>query len=84
MTRAMSAWLTEEDLEQLKAIAREKGIGHTTLVRMWVRERLQEYRKGEHKKCGDPRSAPKFIPLSSWKRRSRPAYTRGDCWLIFL
>ena len=48
--RALSVWLTEEDIEQLRAIAKEKGIGHTTLVRMWVRERLQEYRKGEHKK----------------------------------
>ena len=48
--RALSVWLTEEDIEQLRAIAKEKGIGHTTLVRMWVRERLREYRKGEHKK----------------------------------
>ena len=44
--RAVSFWLSEEDLEELRAIAREKGIGHTTLVRMWVREKLQTHRKG--------------------------------------
>ncbi len=32
----------EEDVEKLKAIAREKGIGHTTLIRMWVKEKLHE------------------------------------------
>ncbi len=41
----MLVWLTEEDLEQLKAIAREKGIGHTTLVRMWVKEKLKEAKR---------------------------------------
>ena len=42
--RALSVWLTEEDIEQLRAIAKEKGIGHTTLVRMWVREKLEAHR----------------------------------------
>jgi len=41
--RAVSVWFLEEDIERLKAIAREKGIGHTTLVRMWVREKLKEF-----------------------------------------
>ena len=40
--RALSVWLTEEDIEALKIIAHRKGIGHTTLVRMWVKERLQK------------------------------------------
>jgi len=42
--RAVSFWISEEDLTELKAPSREKGIGHTTLVRMWVREKLQAYR----------------------------------------
>ena len=46
--QTLSVWFTEEDIEQLRAIAKEKGIGHTTLVRMWVREKLeaQRNRKG--------------------------------------
>jgi len=43
--RALSVWFLEEDIERLKEIAREKGIGHTTLVRMWVRERLEQERR---------------------------------------
>lgn len=39
--RAVSFWLDEQDLDQLKAIAKEKGIGHTTLVRMWVKANLK-------------------------------------------
>jgi predicted DNA binding CopG/RHH family protein len=44
--RALSVWLTEEDIEALKRIAHERGIGHTTLVRMWVREKLKELTPG--------------------------------------
>lgn len=36
--------LNKDDVETLKCIARVKGIGYTTLVRMWVRERLQAER----------------------------------------
>ncbi len=32
--------LNKDDLETLKSLARRKGIGYTTLVRMWIRERL--------------------------------------------
>ena len=32
-------------VEQLKRIAQEKGIGHTTLVRMWVIEKLKEHQE---------------------------------------
>ncbi len=39
--RAVSFWLAHEDIRALKTIAQEKGIGHTTLVRMWVKERLK-------------------------------------------
>ncbi|MFB6273420.1 MAG: hypothetical protein ABEL51_11055 [Salinibacter sp.] len=40
--RAVSVWLTDEDIAQLKQIAQEKGIGHTTLVRMWVKAYLKK------------------------------------------
>ena len=40
--RAVSFWLAHEDIRALKTIAQEKGIGHTTLVRMWIKERLHE------------------------------------------
>ena len=43
--RALSVWLTEEDIEALKRIAHERGIGHTTLVRMWVKDRLRVERQ---------------------------------------
>ena len=44
-SRAVSVWLADEDVAQLKTIAKEKGIGHTTLIRMWVKAHLKsEYR----------------------------------------
>ncbi len=30
-------------VDLLKKVARERGIGHTTLVRMWVLEKLREH-----------------------------------------
>ena len=42
--RAVAVWLDEGDIVRLKEIAREKGIGHTTLIRMWIREKLTELR----------------------------------------
>jgi hypothetical protein len=43
--RAVSFWLAEEDIEELRGIAEEKGVGHTTLVRMWVKEKLRAHRQ---------------------------------------
>jgi hypothetical protein len=37
----------KQSLEELRKVASEKGIGVTTLVRMWVLERLQK-EKIEH------------------------------------
>ena len=37
--------MAHEDIRALKTIAQEKGFGHTTLVRMWVKERLKQLRK---------------------------------------
>lgn len=33
---------SENDLEQIRTIADRKGLGPTTLVRMWAKEKLQE------------------------------------------
>ena len=33
--------LDHNDVEQLKVIAKDMGIGHTTLIRMWVKEKLK-------------------------------------------
>ena len=35
--------LDPETLQRLRAIAREQGIGPTTLIRMWVLERLKQH-----------------------------------------
>lgn len=35
-----------ETIESLKAVARRKGIGYQTLIRIWVNERLAEEQAG--------------------------------------
>ena len=47
--RAVSFWLAHEDIHALKTIAQEKGVGHTTLVRMWVKERLKIHKKDRNR-----------------------------------
>lgn len=37
--------LDEETLTQLREIAQERGIGPTTLARMWILEHLREQRR---------------------------------------
>lgn len=44
--QVVSIRLERRLVEQLKRIAQEKGIGHTTLVRMWVIEKLREHQGG--------------------------------------
>lgn len=39
--RAVSVKLDERDIALLKAIAHEMGIGHTTLIRLWLKEKLK-------------------------------------------
>lgn len=39
--RAVSVKLDEHDIAALKKIAREMGIGHTTLIRIWIKEKLK-------------------------------------------
>lgn len=46
-SRAVFLWLAEEDIARLKTIAHDKGIGHTTLIRMWVKEKLNQLKATE-------------------------------------
>jgi predicted DNA binding CopG/RHH family protein len=38
----VSVKLSEEDVEFLKQMAAEKGMGYTTLLRVWIKEKLHE------------------------------------------
>jgi len=42
LSEGITIRLEEQTLEQLRRQAHEKGIGPTTLVRMWILERLKE------------------------------------------
>jgi predicted DNA binding CopG/RHH family protein len=42
--KQISLRLDPEAIDKLKAIARRKGIGYQTLIRMWVMERLIQER----------------------------------------
>lgn len=41
-TEIVSIRLPESDLKQIKRMAEEQGLGHTTLIRMWIREKLKK------------------------------------------
>jgi predicted DNA binding CopG/RHH family protein len=40
--RPVSVKLSDEDVKALKRIAEEKGMGYTTLLRVWIKEKLRE------------------------------------------
>jgi predicted DNA binding CopG/RHH family protein len=42
LSEGITVRLDEESLNELRSIAAEQGIGPTTLMRMWVLERLRE------------------------------------------
>ena len=44
--RLISVRFDNETIESLKAVARRKGIGYQTLIRIWVNERLAEEQTG--------------------------------------
>ncbi len=44
LSQPISVRLDPESLTQLRSRAKEKGIGPTTLVRMWILEHLREQR----------------------------------------
>ena len=39
---AVSVKLDEADIALLKAVAKRLGLGHTTLIRIWIKEKLRE------------------------------------------
>src|SRR5436309_2573841 len=44
LSEGLNIRLDQETLERLRAVAQEKGIGPTTLARMWILEHLQQER----------------------------------------
>jgi predicted HicB family RNase H-like nuclease len=40
LTRTMNVRFDEHDLEKLQEVAEQKGVGPSTLARMWIKERL--------------------------------------------
>lgn len=42
--KQISLRLDAETIDELKAVARRKGLGYQTLIRMWVMERLAQER----------------------------------------
>ncbi len=42
--RGLMVKLSQETMEQLRQLARERGVGTSTLVRMWLLERLHKER----------------------------------------
>lgn len=40
--RPVSVKLSDPDIEALKRIAQERGLGYTTLLRIWIKEKLHE------------------------------------------
>lgn len=47
--KIVSIRVAEDDLELLKQIAMEKGLGHTTLIRTWIKEKLRELQTAKTK-----------------------------------
>ena len=41
-TAIVSIRIPEGELKQIKRLAQEQGLGHTTLIRMWIREKLKK------------------------------------------
>ena len=44
--KLISVRFDNETIESLKAVARKKGIGYQTLIRLWVNERLTQEQNG--------------------------------------
>ena len=42
--RIVSLRIADDDLRRLKQIAYKQGLGHTTLIRSWIKEKLRELR----------------------------------------
>ena len=42
LKRGLTIRLEEETIEELRRLGKEKGVGPTTLARMWILEKLEE------------------------------------------
>jgi hypothetical protein len=49
LDRTVTIKIASSDLERLKRIARERDIGHTTLIRSWIKEKLRELEGGANR-----------------------------------
>ena len=45
LDETLSIKIHSADLARLKALARKQGLGHTTLVRAWIKEKLEREMK---------------------------------------
>lgn len=43
--RGLTVKLSEETIEKLRQLGQEQGVGPSTLVRMWIMERLRQHDK---------------------------------------
>lgn len=43
--RGLTVKLSDETIDELRRLGQEQGIGPSTLVRMWILERLRQHRK---------------------------------------
>lgn len=46
LKRGLTIKLEADTIQQLRKLASEKGIGPTTLVRMWILDRLKAHQRG--------------------------------------
>lgn len=42
VSKTVSMRISEEELKKLKRLAAERGLGHTTLIRSWIKEKLHK------------------------------------------
>lgn len=49
LVKGLNVRFSDEDLHKLRQVAQAKGLGPTTLIRMWAKEKLQQERVGKLK-----------------------------------
>ncbi|MBI4318187.1 MAG: hypothetical protein HY675_06830 [Chloroflexi bacterium] len=55
LSKGITIRLDQDTLEALRAYAHERGLGPTTVIRMWVLERLKEQRQASSEQHPQPR-----------------------------
>jgi predicted DNA binding CopG/RHH family protein len=58
LSHGLTIRLDSETLTKLRKRAQKKGIGVTTLIRMWIREHLEEQEKKEEQETREQRRYP--------------------------